>query len=244
MRVNFINALALPALPLIHLQGRRVDRMIPRLLPARGPRRGNLEGAGAPLRFLVVGESTAVGVGVETMEQSVAFQLARVLGTHSGRAVAWEAVGRPGATVGQVHTELLPKIEAGPRDLVLVLCGANDAMALRHADVFAGDVQRFVTALRERVGDAAILISSVPPLGTFPALPNPLRAYLGAWARWLDLTLERISLPGVHYAPVRIPMSASLFASDGFHPGPTGYQAWAETLAAAALRHKLVPARI
>jgi lysophospholipase L1-like esterase len=243
MRGKIINALALPALPLIHLQGRRVDRTILRLLPARGPRSGSVEGDGAPLRCLVVGESTAVGVGVETMEQSFAFQLAQLLRMHSGRAVVWEAAGRPGATVGEVHTELLPRIEAGPRDLVVVLCGANDALELRHAHVFASDVLRFVAALRERVGNAAILLSSVPPLGTFPALPNPLRAYLGAWSRWLDVTLERISLPGVHYAPVRIPMSASLFASDGFHPGPSGYQAWAETLAAAALRHKLVPAR-
>lgn len=242
MRGRIINALALPALPLILMQGRRLDRSV-RLLPARGPYSGFLDGTGEPLRFLVVGESTAVGVGVEAMEQGVAYLFARLLNASSGRPVHWEVRGQPGITVSDGHHELLPKIEAGPRDLVLALFGANDVLERRHAHDFAGDVQRFVGGLRERVGDAAILFSSVPPLGTFPALPHPLRAYLGAWSRWLDTALERIAMPGVHYAPVRIPMAPSLFASDGFHPGPMGYHVWAEILAAAALKHGLIPAR-
>jgi lysophospholipase L1-like esterase len=135
---------------------------------------------------------------------------------------------------------VLPTLAAQPRDLVLVLFGANDAMARRHAGAFVGDVHAMVQDLRARVGNAAIMISAVPPLGTFPALPQPLRAYLGAWSRWLDMALARIALPGVHYAAVDIPMVPALFASDGFHPGPLGYQRWAETLAASAERFGLI----
>jgi len=243
MRGKIINTIALPALPLLLLQGRHLDRRIVRLLPAQGPRQGLFEGTGEPLRLLTVGESTAVGVGVEKIEEAVVYHFARLMNAHSGRAVAWEAAGRPGATVSVGHAHVLPTIASGPRDIVLLLFGANDVLERRHAQDFVEDLRRLIEDLRGRVGGAAILVSSVPPLGTFPALPQPLRTYLGAWSQWLDATLSRLSLPGVHYAPVRIPMVPALFASDGFHPGPKGYHVWAETLAASALKYGLVPAR-
>jgi lysophospholipase L1-like esterase len=244
MRGKIINTIALPALPLLLLQGRHLDRRIVRLLPAQGPRQGLFDGEGEPLRLLTVGESTAVGVGVDKIEQAVVYHFARLMNAHSGRAVAWEAAGRPGATVSVGHTHVLPHIASGPRDIVLLLFGANDVLERRHAHAFVQDVTRLIEDLRGRVGNAAILVSSVPPLGTFPALPQPLRAYLGAWSRWLDITLAKLNLPGVHYAPVRIPMLPDLFASDGFHPGPQGYHIWAETLAASAFKFGLVPRRL
>ena len=241
MRNNLIHTLAWPAMPLLLHQGRKLDRALPRLSPAAGPRAGLIEGSGEPLRLLVFGESTAVGVGVETIEQAVVGRFASILNRRSGRAVAWEAAGLPGATVSQGHTHILPTLEPQPRDLVLVLFGANDTLARRHARHFIADMHTLIEGLRARVGSAAIMMSAVPPLGTFPALPQPLRAYMGAWSRWLDLALARVALPGVHYAPVHIPMVPALFASDGFHPSPLGYQRWAETLAAAAVRSGLMP---
>jgi lysophospholipase L1-like esterase len=36
-------------------------------------------------------------------------------------------------------------------------------------------------------------------------------------------------------------MEPLLFAEDGFHPGPLGYQAWGESLAASAFKFGLLP---
>jgi len=240
MRGKLINALALPALPLLLIQSRILYRKIPRLPPAAGPRAGLVEGTGAPLRVLVVGESTAVGVGVDTIDEAMVGRFARILNTRTGRPVAWEAAGLSGATVSEGHAHLLPGIAARPRDLVVILFGANDTLARRPARAFAEDMRALLTDLRPLVGEAPILISSVPPLGTFPALPQPLKAYLGAWSNWLDSTMAQLNLPGTHYAPVNIEMEAVLFASDGFHPGPVGYHAWAEILAAAAFKLELL----
>jgi len=241
MRNNIIQTLAWPAMPLLLLQGRKLDRALPRLSPAAGPRAGLIEGSGEPLRLLVFGESTAVGVGVETIEEAVVGRFASIVNQRSGRAVAWEAAGLPGATVSEGHAHMLPTLQPAPRDLVLVLFGANDTLARRHARHFVADMHALIEGLRARVGGAHIMMSAVPPLGTFPALPQPLRAYMGAWSRWLDMALARVALPGVHYAPVNIPMVPELFARDGFHPGPLGYQRWAETLAAAAVKAGLIP---
>lgn len=238
---RLLHTLALPAMPLMLRQSRRLDQELPRMLPPKGPRSGVIEGSGEPLRVLVFGESTALGVGVDTIEQAVVGRFASLLNAHTGRAIAWEAAGLPGATVSAAMARMLPTLTAAPRDLVLVLFGANDAMARNHARTFVADMHALIEGLRARAGGAPVLMSSVPPLGTFPGLPQPLRAYLGAWSRWLDLALARAALPGAHYAPVHIPMPKTLFASDGFHPGPLGYQRWAETLLAAAVRHKLIP---
>jgi lysophospholipase L1-like esterase len=241
MRGKLIDMLALPALPLLLAQGRRVDRKTPRLPPAAGGPTGLVAGAEPALRILAVGESTAAGVGVAQLEEAVVGRFAQVLGRRTGRAVAWEAAGQSGATVREGHASLLPGIAAGPRDLVLILFGANDTLARHSAQVYARDLTALIAALRERVGAAPMLVSSVPPLHTFPALPSPLNTYLGARARWLDRAAAQLGLPGVWHALVDIVMEPALFAEDGFHPGPIGYQAWAESLATSAFKYGLVP---
>jgi len=241
MRGKLIDLVALPALPLLMVQGRRVDRHTPRLPPAAGPPHGSVMGSGAPLRILAVGDSTAAGVGVATHEEAVVARFAQALHARSGRAVHWETTGHSGATVREGHARLLPHIAESPRDLVLILFGANDTLARRSAREFAQDLAALIADLRGRVGGAAMLVSSVPPMHTFPALPRPLNSYLGARARWLDRAAAELGLPGVWHAPVNIAMEPLLFAADGFHPGPIGYQVWGESLAASAFRFGLLP---
>lgn len=241
MRGKLIDVLALPALPLLLAQGRQVDRKTPRLPPAGGGPTGLVPGSDPPIRLLAVGESTAAGVGVEHLEQAVVGRFAQALNARGGRAVAWEAAGLSGATVREGHASLLPGIAPAPRDLVLILFGANDTLARHSARQFTRDLAALIEALRERVGAAPMLISSVPPLHTFPALPRPLNTYLGARARWLDAAAANLKLPGVWHAPVELDMEPLLFAADGFHPGPLGYQAWGESLAASTFKFGLLP---
>jgi lysophospholipase L1-like esterase len=240
MNSRLIDFFAFPALPVLWAQSRRVDRTLPRLPAPRGPLAGIVPGAGPPLRVLAVGESTAVGVGVDTLDDAVIGRFAHTVNARSGRQVAWEAAGLPGATVREGHAKLVPAISAAPRDLVLLLFGANDALARRSPQDYAEDLRAFVTDLRARVGEATILMSSVPPLDTFPALPAPLNLYLGARARLLEEAAAALQMPGLMHARVDIDMQPVLFASDGFHPSPVGYQAWAETLADRAFSFGLV----
>ncbi len=67
----------------------------------------------------------------------------------------------------------------------------------------------------------------------FPALPQPLRWYLGRRARQLDRLLERdlAAEPGCRFLPLRFPHDPGLMAPDGFHPGPRVYRAWGRQVA-------------
>jgi lysophospholipase L1-like esterase len=69
----------------------------------------------------------------------------------------------------------------------------------------------------------------------FPALPQPLRWYLGAHAKRLDRALRRIVAgePDCHFVDLHQLKDRSAMAADGFHPGADAYTWWGRTVAAA-----------
>jgi hypothetical protein len=68
----------------------------------------------------------------------------------------------------------------------------------------------------------------------FPALPQPLRWYVGSRARDFDRVLADVaaSRPGCEFLELdHEMMDVSAMASDGFHPGPPIYALWAREAA-------------
>ena len=70
----------------------------------------------------------------------------------------------------------------------------------------------------------AVLIG-MPPMGLFPALPQPLRWYLGQQASAHDRALAQMAAArsGTVHLPIRSKLPPSAAATDGFHPGPMVY---------------------
>jgi lysophospholipase L1-like esterase len=73
----------------------------------------------------------------------------------------------------------------------------------------------------------------------FPALPQPLRWYLGTKAALLDDLLARLVGLDARCELLRVdfPVEAGYMASDGFHPGAAAYRLWG-SVAAAAIRRR------
>lgn len=113
-------------------------------------------------------------------------------------------------------------------DLALVALGVNDATALQSTRAFRQDVRVLCERLHERHGIRRILWSGLPPVHRFPALPQPLRHVLGRKAIELDAVLRE---QGADYVPMPSRLDDAWIASDGFHPGPQAYRAWAIQLA-------------
>jgi lysophospholipase L1-like esterase len=205
-------------------QGRRLQRDTPRMQPA-SPRSGGSKAAGAT-RLLVLGDSTAVGTGVEQMADAVAGQLARRL----PQSVAWRAVGRNGATAADVHAEFLAEALAEPADIAVVLVGWNDALRLRPAAEFRENLAAVLDALHERNPDARIVLVAPPVFSRFASMPQPLRFALGAHASGLSRVAAKIAAErGVAFVPG---FDGVHVASDGFHPDATGYGGIAERIGA------------
>lgn len=211
--------------PIVLLQARGLRRSVPRL-PAAAPRSG---GSHAPdaVRLLVLGDSTAVGAGVEQMADAVAGQIARLIPS----PVAWRVVGANGLTSQQVRASHLDEALEEPADDVVLMVGWNDALRLRSASDFAADTAALLDALRTRNPDARLVLVAPPRFRDFAVFPQPLRAALGAHIT--GLTRAAAQTASTHSAALVDGFDGVHVADDRFHPDATGYAGLAERIVAA-----------
>lgn len=216
--------------PLLIRQGAAVRRTMPVLPEASGPRAGT-EGHGRPIRLLVIGESTAAGVGVQTQSDAIARRLAADLGS-TGLRVDWQAIANTGATAKVVAREFVPQAVEVPFDLALVMLGVNDTFKLRSVRQWQASIRLIVEELLLARPAARLVLAGVPAVGTFPLLPQPLRTVMGLQAWSLSRRLNRVAQhhERVTFVPTPALGGADLLATDGFHPNAAGYQRWVEHL--------------
>ena len=218
--------------PVCLAQGLAVRRRATRLPEAAGPRTGSL-GNGPLLRLLLLGDSSAAGVGVTHQDAALAGRLGAAL---AGRfTVQWQLHACIGATTAST-LKTLRQIDAAPFDAAVVALGVNDVARQVPLRRWIARQQALAELLRMRFGVRRAYLSGVPPMGRFPLLPQPLRAVLGARAAQFDMALAE-AVRGQHrlrYLPIPAEaLDPDLMAEDGFHPGPEIYRLWAEHLAEA-----------
>lgn len=236
MRRFLPELVALPLLPLLIAQGKYTRRVTPRLPEAAGPDEGITDAAhGAPpFSLLALGESPVAGVGVGTHAEAITGQLAQAVSVRLQRAVSWRACGRNGVTAHEALQCLVPRIPQQPVDLALVAFGVNDTTAFRSVAAWRRDLMQVLHALDARCAPRLVILSGVPPLAHFPALPQPLRWVMGMKAQVLDAAARELAahLPRTLYVPLALdPHERGMMASDGYHPSAAGCAAWAQVLA-------------
>ncbi len=210
--------------PVVLVQGRALQRATPRMQPA-SPRSGGSRAEGA-VRLLVLGDSTAVGTGVEQMADAVAGQLARRL----PESVAWRVVGENGMTAAQVRELYLAEALSEPADIAVLLVGWNDALRLRPAAEFGANLDALLDALHSRNPDARLVLVAPPVFADFAAMPQPLRFALGAHARGLTGIAARAAS---EHGAILVPgFDGVNLATDRFHPDADGYAGIADAIIA------------
>lgn len=220
---------AIPLAPVLLVQSRRMRSTIPRLPDAALPWTGSVAGS-RPVRLLVLGDSTAAGVGAETQADALSGNLARTIRDRFGRGTSWRAVGRNGATARDIITDYLSEATDAEADLVFLTIGANDALGLRSRGSFRRDVVQIVEAMRHANPKALILVSLMPRFDRFAALPQPVKWNLALHAASLeDGARAGVSgLSDVFAIPKPIPYTPEFWASDRFHPSAEGYRQWVD----------------
>jgi lysophospholipase L1-like esterase len=220
-------------LSLLATQGLWVSRRTPRLPPAPGPVEG-VEGKGPDLSLLALGDSIVAGVGVRCSRDALPARLARELSQRGRLGVRWRAQGLNGARSDWV----LEQLESSPApfmapDLVVISNGINDTTTTRPEAAVLERLLAVVDAAERRYPGALVCQLGLPPLGGFPALPQPLRQVLGRRASRIDQALgERLAdRSSTLHLPFDQSPDARQFASDGYHPAEDGVAAWAGFLA-------------
>lgn len=234
MRLPPLDILArVPLLPLLVWQGLSVRRNALILLEAAGARDG-VVGDGAELSLLILGDSSGAGVGVENQQFALSGQVATALAGEC--RVTWELIARTGATT-QDATQMLNSAQQARYDVVLLALGVNDAVRLIRLSKWRAQQEALRERLRTTYRAKQIIVTAVPPLEVFPALPPLLRWILGAHAARMDEAL-RVDLSeegDATYLTLDAPFTPDAMAADGYHPSAETYAFWGQAAAACIL---------
>src|ERR1035437_5407092 len=214
--------------PLLWTQARYVRLVTPRLPEPPGAREGTT-GQGPQLRLLIAGDSAAAGVGASSQDEALSGRLLGYLRPHctvKWRLVAVNGLDSPGLV------KLLEETPADRFDVVVLSIGVNDVTSLRSPSQWLQWQDQLTSVIKSPFEPQLLIHSAIPPMHGFTALPQPLRWFMGRWALEMNRRLEK-ALSGqttrtMHW-PFKDAASEGL-AADGFHPGPKGYDRWAEGL--------------
>ena len=219
-------------LPILLWQAIGVRRAALSLPEAAGAREG-VCGTGESLRLLIVGDSSAAGVGVAQQAEALSGQTVQRL-EHRFQ-INWRLIAKTGATaqttldaLAQDRTERVDQF-----DVAVLVLGVNDAVRLRSKRVWLARHKALRHVLIQHYGVRHIIVPAVPPLDKFPALTPLMRWMLGAHAKRLDRALsDRIAQEhNAYYIAFDLPLTPQAMASDGYHPNAQSYALFGERIA-------------
>jgi lysophospholipase L1-like esterase len=217
--------------PLLVAQAIATRARAPRLPEAAGEREGAV-GRGPLLRLLILGDSSAAGVGVARQSQALVGYLPPALARQAAVRVQWRLVAQSGLTSAQCleHLQLSAPFEA---DVAVVVLGVNDVVDQVPSQRAIDARERIANRLRNAHGVAHVVFAPLPPVQHFPALPQPLRWVAGQDAKRHDDAVAdwARTRADVSHVPIDLPLNRELMADDGFHPGEPVYRICGTALA-------------
>ncbi|GAA4752388.1 SGNH/GDSL hydrolase family protein [Modestobacter marinus] len=191
-------------------------------------------GRGTPLVFTVLGDSSAVGLGVDDAGETPGVLIAAALVELAERPVRLAKFARSGAVSKDLAAQVDQALLERP-DVALIMIGANDVTSrARPAD----SVRALAEAVRRLIAaDCQVVVGTCPDLGTIRPIAQPLRVLARRWSRQLAAaqTIAVVAEGGrtVSLGSVLGPSFATdrgLFSGDEFHPSAAGYAAAAASL--------------
>jgi lysophospholipase L1-like esterase len=192
-----------------------------------------------PLKFVVLGDSTAVGVGT-TPDKSFPWLLAQWLGERF--RVELEVVGVSGARIKDVAAEQVDEALALKPDLMLVEIGANDVTHVTPISAVHSGMAKILDRLSK--ADSALVVAGPPHMGTSRAIAQPLRTLSGWRGNSVRRAIEaEVKARKIDYVDLAAGTHdkfntnpARYYSADWFHPGAGGYKLWAEVMYPAVLK--------
>jgi len=217
--------------PVLVAQALLTRGRLPRLPEAEGAREGEV-GRGPPLRLLIVGDSSAAGVGVKRQSDALAGHLTRALATQCAARVRWQLLARSGITSAQC-LQMLATEPLRDADIAVVVLGVNDVVDQVPSQHALRSRESIANRLRNAHGVAHVVFAPLPPVHRFPALPQPLRWVAGADARRHNRAVAAwaASRDDVSHVPIDLPLNRGVMGEDGFHPGEPVYRVCGVALA-------------
>ena len=172
--------------------------------------------AGAGPLWVVLGDSTAQGIGAPSWEEGYVGQLRRAL--DDGSEQPWRVVNlsKSGARTDDVLERQLPALASMEADLVTCAIGANDIV--RRVPGLEDRMRQIIARLPERA------ILATLPQGLGPDRSQAVNQVIRTEAPAAGLVVADV------WARTGPPWHGK-YAEDRFHPGALGYADWAAAFA-------------
>ncbi|MFC2995935.1 SGNH/GDSL hydrolase family protein [Acinetobacter sichuanensis] len=202
-----------------------------RLAEPLGARKGVLGNAELkPLRILITGDSAAAGVGVDQQVDALAGQIVHHL--QDTFYCEWELHAKSGFTSKDIYQylDIMPQCTF---DIAVVSIGANDVTKPLLLSHWSKRLNALHQIFKDKFAVKYMIYTSLPPMHLFPAIPQPLRYFLGETARQFNDVLNKkfAEQKDSTVLSIDIPFDAAYMATDGYHPSAAGYQIWAASVA-------------
>jgi lysophospholipase L1-like esterase len=176
--------------------------------------------------WVVLGDSTAQGLGAPSPEYGYVGQALQVLRQRTG--LPWQVLNlsASGSLIRDVQHHQLPRLPASA-DLVTCGIGVNDLLYSGPGKLF-GDLRALLAA----VPDRTVVLDLPVPAGYAGLLGRASRPYLTRINRTLHEVAATRGLPVAEVSAYFLPPWTGKFASDCFHPSQDGYRDWTRALLA------------
>ena len=190
---------------------------------------------GPAIKVALLGDSSAAGYGVKTVEETPGAQLASGLAERADRRIHVREFALVGAESKHLAEQIDRALPTEPH-VAVILIGAND---VTHTVRPSESVRLLELGVR-RLRDAGVevVVGTCPDLGTVEPIAPPLRQVARAWSRRLAAAQtiavveaggRSVSLGSI-LGPEFAASPAVLFGPDKFHPSAAGYASLAGVL--------------
>ncbi len=186
-------------------------------------------GQGSSIKYIAIGDSTAVGVGASTVGNTYTYRIAQHLS--QSHTVDYRNIAVSGAkTRDLIDTQLAGAVAFQP-DIITISVGANDVTHLKDEDQILANIQTILETLTAKT-DAQIFVANIPIVDRVPLFPYPVKKLWGHRvhrlnSRIIGLNNDRVHVVDIHeFGWNRYPDIRTTFAKDQFHPNDEGYNNW------------------
>jgi lysophospholipase L1-like esterase len=183
---------------------------------------------GPALRIVLLGDSSAGGYGVDTVEETPGAILASGVAEAADRRVHLTSVAKVGAQSKDLQGQI-DKVLPDEPHVAVIFIGAND---VTHGVSVKASVRLLGAAIRRlRDADVEVVLATCPDLGTIEPIAPPLKQLARTWSRRLAAaqaatTLEcggrSVALASILTSEF-VRLADLLIGPDRFHPSAAGY---------------------
>ncbi len=202
--------------PIAHIQGAYFFIKMKKLNDPTGDRIGSL-GEGKSIDILVIGDSSALGVGCKTIQETATGTLVSHLAKEF--KVNYTICAYTGFTTAQVY-EKVKEIDIKKYNYIIISLGSNDIVNCTPMRIWEKQTYHLFNYIDQNFNPDQLFISAVPPFEKLKTLPNSIKNYLSYESKILNKHYINLSNKKSNYQFIDLgfEFKDNHISEDNFHP--------------------------